>query len=229
MEPWAADPKYSADKRVNGQDWPRAAHTMVGVKRLNNLISLVSSVIQDGIPGDLIETGVWRGGCCILMQGILETFGETHRKIFVADSFQGLPPPDPARYAADAGDIHHTFPELAVSSEQVRSNFHRYGLLKENVVFIEGFFEDTLPKLDTGPLAIIRLDGDMYGSTMVALEALYPKLSDGGYVIVDDYGAVPACKLAVTDFRRNHGVNTPIELVDWTGVWWRKPSSIHSE
>jgi O-methyltransferase len=70
--------------------------------------------------------------------------------------------------------------------------------------------------------ALIRLDGDMYSSTIVALQSLYPKLSPGGFIIVDDYGAIPACKQAVTDFRSQLGIDEPIERIDWTGVWWRK-------
>src|SRR5438132_2136885 len=85
------------------------------------------------IPGDFIETGVWRGGCCILMRGILAANGVTDRRVYVADSFAGLPPPDAERYAADAGDPHHTFKELSISIEQVRENFARYGLLDDQV------------------------------------------------------------------------------------------------
>jgi predicted O-methyltransferase YrrM len=87
---------------------------------------------------------------------------------------------------------------------------------------VEGFFQDTLPNLDAGPFAVIRLDGDMYGSTIVALENLYPKLSPGGFVVVDDY-ALPACREAVTDYRSAQGIDAKIEEIDWTGVWWRKP------
>ena len=88
--------------------------------------------------------------------------------------------------------------------------------------FLVGWFKDTLPTAPIQRLAVLRLDGDMYGSTMEALEALYPKLSVGGYVIVDDYGAIPQCKEAVTDFREAHGISDPMEWVDWTGVWWQR-------
>ncbi len=222
MDPWSAQ-AFSPAKRAVGQDWPRVAHTMVGVSRLENVVNLVIQAVHEGVDGNLIETGVWRGGCCILMQGALTVLGETHRKVFVADSFEGLPKPDAAKYTADAGDQHHTFEQLAVSLEEVRANFAKYNLLADNVVFVKGFFEDTLPTLDTGPLAVLRLDGDMYGSTMVALEHLYPKLSPGGYLIVDDYGAVPGCRRAVDDYRRAMGIEATVNQIDWSGIWWQKP------
>jgi O-methyltransferase len=103
----------------------------------------------------------------------------------------------------------------------VRSNFAKYGLLDDQVVFLKGWFKDTLPVAPIGKLALIRLDGDMYGSTMDALLALYPKLSPGGYCVIDDY-ALDGCKKAVTDYRKNSGISAPIEHIDWTGAYWRK-------
>jgi O-methyltransferase len=214
--------KFDMRLRSTGHDWPSVAHSMAGLARLENVCMLAQRVIDENIPGDLIETGVWRGGCCILMRGVLAANAIEDRKVYLADSFEGLPPPQPAQFPADRGDILYKYKELAVSVEQVKSNFERYGLLDEKVVFVKGFFEDTLPKLDAGPFALIRLDGDMYSSTIVALESLYPKLSEGGFVIIDDYGAVPACRQAVTDFRSRLGIEERINHVDWTGAWWRK-------
>ena len=183
---------------------------------------LVETVLRDGDPGDFIETGVWRGGSVILMRAILKAHGVTDRKVWVADSFSGLPKPDAARYPADAGDRHWTYGELAVSLQQVRANFGRYGLLDDQVQFLSGWFKDTLPAAPIAKLAVARLDGDMYESTMDAIEALYPKLSPGGFLIVDDYGAVPACKQATEDYRNRNGIREPIVTIDWTGVYWRK-------
>jgi O-methyltransferase len=223
MSPWH-QPKFEAANRAIGIDWPRTAHTMVGVARLRNLRDLLQAAIDEGIPGHVIETGVWRGGCCILMKGVLRANNDESRKVYVADSFAGLPPPDPTKYRDPAGDPHHTFKELIVPADEVQKNFEAYNLLDENVVFVEGFFEETLPKLDASPYALIRLDGDMYGSTIVALENLYPKLSPRGYVIIDDYGAVEGCRQAVTDYRTAKGIEAPMHQIDWTGVWWRKPA-----
>lgn len=208
--------------REDGQDWPSLAHTMVGVARLTSLKQLMQRSIDENIPGDYIETGVWRGGCCILMRAVLEANQVRDRKVYVADSFAGLPPPNPDQYPADTGDTHHTLRELAIPIEQVRANFAAYGLLDEQVVFVPGLFQDTLPTLNSGPFALTRLDGDMYESTIIALNALYPRLSSGGFVIIDDY-ALGGCKAAVDDFRRDHGIMSEINTVDWTGIWWQKP------
>ena len=163
---------------------------------------------------------MWRGGCCILLRGVLAANGVTDRRVYVVDSFEGLPPP---RSPQDAGAAWHMMREVAVSVDEVKSNFARYGLLDEQVCFVKGWFHETLPKLAVTSFALIRLDGDMYESTHVALQHLYPRLSPGGFVIVDDYGAVEACRCAVTDFRGAHGIAAPLHEIDWTGVYWRKP------
>ncbi|MBK7541631.1 MAG: class I SAM-dependent methyltransferase [Candidatus Competibacteraceae bacterium] len=219
--PWQA-PAYARPLRESGQDWPLVAHTMIGLKRLDNLQYCVEQTIADNVPGDLIETGVWRGGAVIFMRAILKAHGVTDRRVLVADSFAGLPEPNPAQFPEDAGDSHHRHAYLAVSLEQVQANFERYGLLDEQVVFLEGWFRDTLPRVPTDRLAVLRLDGDMYESTWDALRHLYPKLSVGGYVIVDDYKVVPGCRAAVAEFRQQQGIVDPIQEIDWAGVYWRR-------
>lgn len=209
-------------RRQEGRDWPRLAHTMIGQKRIDNLQFCVEDVIQRGVPGDFIETGVWRGGACIFMRGIAKAYGVTDRVVWVADSFEGLPPPDPEKYPADRDDIHSQFKVLGVSQEEVAANFEKYGLKDDQVRFLKGWFKDTLPAAPIKQLAVARLDGDLYESTMDALNALYPKLSVGGYLIVDDYGAVPACKLAVEDYRRAHGIDDQMTVIDWGGVFWQR-------
>lgn len=213
---------FTIEQRMHGETWPGLADTMVGMKRLDNLQDCLQSVLADGIPGDFVETGVWRGGSCIFARGLFAAHGVSDRRVFVADSFAGLPPPDADLWPADRGDVHHTHaPILAVSQQQVEANFRRYGLLDEQVVFLKGWFKDTLPTAPIERLAVLRLDGDMYGSTMDALNALYRKLSPGGFCIVDDY-ALPGCRQAIDDYRRDHGIVEPIEVIDWTGVFWRK-------
>jgi hypothetical protein len=214
--------QFDPTVRETGLDWPAQAHTMVGLARLRNLRELVQRTIDENIHGDYIETGVWRGGCCILMRGVLAANGVANRKVYVADSFSGLPPPNPDRYPADAGDTHYTFRQLAVPLDEVRANFATYGLLDSNVVFVPGLFQDTLPNINATPFALIRLDGDMYESTIVTLTNLYPRLSQRGFVIIDDYGAIEACRKAVTDYRHDNGISAEIHVVDWTGAWWQK-------
>lgn len=211
----------SQQQREEGSIWPGYADTMIGLKRLNNIQSCVESILRDNVQGDLIETGVWRGGACILMRAILAAHGAEGRKVFVADSFEGLPKPDAAAFPADAGDTHYIHPYLAVSQQEVANNFRRYDLLDDRVVFLKGWFKDTLPAAPIKTLSLMRLDGDLYSSTMDALQNLYPKLSVGGYCIVDDFVA-SACRSAVEDYRGQHNITDPIEEIDWTGRFWRK-------
>jgi len=209
-------------RRIEGRDWPPAAHTMIGLKRLDNLERCVEDVLDRAVPGDLLEAGVWRGGASIFMRAILKSRGVRDRRVWLADSFAGLPPPDPARYPLDARSRLHTHERLAVAMETVRANFERYGLLDDQVCFLRGWFKDTLPAAPVEKLALIRLDGDMYESTMDAMSSLYPKLSAGGYVIVDDYGAIRACRQAIHDYRQKHAIEDEIVPIDWTGVFWRR-------
>jgi hypothetical protein len=212
------------DERVrsDGRDLPSCAHTMVGLKRLDNLQFCVEDVLARGVPGDLMETGVWRGGAVILMRAILKAHGVTDRWVWAADSFAGLPPPNAAQYPLDAGLTLNQCRELAVSLDEVQENFRRYGLLDDQVRFLKGWFRDTLPTASVRRLAVLRLDGDLYESTMDALSHLYPKLEGGGYVIIDDYHAIPACRQAVLDYRNRHGITEDMSRVDWTAVYWQK-------
>jgi O-methyltransferase len=222
---WTVVGRKPADSsgRAEGRDWPADAETMVGLKRLDNLQHCIERILQDGVPGDLIETGVWRGGASIFMRGALKAYGDTTRVVWLADSFQGLPKPEPGVWRDDERARLWEFGStLAVSLEQVRANFARYGLLDDQVRFLPGWFRDTLPSAPVGRLALLRLDGDLYESTMDALTALYPKLSAGGYCIVDDYYTQSGARQAVAEFREQHHITEPIEGIDWSGAFWRR-------
>lgn len=205
-----------------GRAWLTPAHTMIGRKRLANIRFCLERVLADDVAGDVIETGVWRGGATIFMRGVLKAHDVTDRVVWVADSFAGLPPPDTANYPADAGMDLCDVPELAVDLETVRDNFARYGLLDEQVRFLAGYFRDTLPEAPIERLSLLRLDGDLYESTLQALTFLYPKVSPGGFVIVDDYHAIEPCRRAVHDYLRAHHLTVEVHRVDWSGVFWRK-------
>lgn len=211
----------SPESRANGSARPLYGETMIGAKRLANIRYCVETILAENVTGDFIETGVWRGGACIFMRGVLAAHGRIDRKIFVADSFAGLPPPDPARFPDDAGDQHYTFDDLRVSLEEVKRNFKKYGLLDDHVIFLKGFFADTLPTAPIERLSLLRLDGDMYGSTMDALTNLYPKLEPGGFCIVDDY-ALDGARKAAMDFRAARSIDAEIIDIDGTGAFWRK-------
>jgi O-methyltransferase len=215
--------------RAGGFDWPSKAHSMVGIARLTNVRDLAQRAIDEGVPGDFIETGVWRGGCCILMRGVLAINKVKDRKVFVADSFKGLPKPNVEAFPKDAGLDWSMVHELAVSLEEVKSNFAAYDLLDDQVEFIKGYFSDTLSTVKADRFALLRLDGDLYESTIVALECLYPRLSPGGYVIIDDYGAVQACRDAADDYRARNNITSLIYQIDSTGVWWQTDSTFDEQ
>jgi hypothetical protein len=197
------------------------SHSMVGRARLDNIQYCVETVLREGVPGDLIETGIWRGGACILMRGILAAHDVTDRLVWAADSFQGVPPPSCPQ---DQGlDISASvLPVLAVSFDEVRELFSRYGLLDEQVRFLQGWFKDTLPAAPIEQLAVFRLDGDLYESTMDALWPLYHRVSVGGFIIVDDYFSCPPCMEATEEFRCIMSIATPMQRIDDQSVFWRK-------
>ncbi len=212
---------FEAWLREEGRDWPTRAETMIGLRRLDNLQECIETVVADGVPGDVLEAGVWRGGAGILMRAVLDVLGDTERTVWLADSFQGLPKPRP-EHPADADDKHWTQPFLAVSLDEVKRNFARYDMLDDRVRFLEGWFSDTLPAAPIEQLAVLRADGDMYGSTMDVLDALYAKVSVGGFVIIDDYGEIAQCRAAVEDFRTQHKISEPLQRIDGSGVFWRR-------
>jgi O-methyltransferase len=211
---------FKVEDREIGDDWPALGYTMVGHRRLDNIQQCIETILADGVPGDLIETGVWRGGSCMMMKAVLERHGVHDRTVWLADSFQGLPSPKDKADGWDLSGVEY----LSVSADQVRRNFARFGLLDERVRFLEGWFSDTLPKAPIDRLALLRLDGDLYHSTMDALTNLYHRVSPGGFVIVDDYGAWPSCERAVTEFLAARGEKPAIQKIDRAGVYWRLPS-----
>ena len=209
-------------RRTNGVDWPlMQAQTMVGLRRLQNIQELLEDVIEKHIEGDVVETGVWRGGASIFMRAILKVNNINDKIVWLCDSFEGLPKPEPDKYPADSGDKHYTYDFLSVSQKTVEDNFIKYDLLDEQVRFVKGYFEDTLWDIPAEKFCLLRLDGDMYSSTIISLEALYPRLSQGGYVVIDDFGLAP-CAEAVNDFRKANNINSEIIDVDGSGAYWCK-------
>ena len=202
------------------------AHTMIGRKRLNNLQYQVETVLRDGIPGDLIECGVWRGGASIFLRAILKAYGIADRTVWVVDSFQGLHPPDYDKYPSEQHNPRVPLWEqawLRVSLDMVKQNFQRYELLDEQVRFLEGWVEQTLPMAPIDKLAYVRIDVDMYEPTMACLETLYPKLSIGGFIDFDDFPIMEAVRNAMNDYRARMGIRERINVLEgYTGAYWRK-------
>jgi O-methyltransferase len=213
---------FGKRSRDLGLDWPLEAETMIGMHRLTSLQQCVETIIAERIAGDLVECGVWRGGACILMRAVLAAYGDETRRVWLADSFAGVPPPDTENYAIDKRSLlHHFASVLAVSEAEVKANFERYSLLDDQVRFLPGWFKDTLRDAPIDRIAVLRLDGDLYESTIQALDGLYPRLSPGGFCIIDDYN-LKACRQAVAEYRAEHGISAEIVDIDGSGVFWRK-------
>jgi O-methyltransferase len=214
---------FDREMREMGRDWPVEAETMIGLRRLDNLQTCIETILADKVPGDLVETGVWRGGASIFMKAALDVFGVTDRTVWCADSFAGLPTPNVDDYPQDKNVTWHTNKRLAVSLEDVQINFERYGVYDDRVKFLKGWFKDTLPTAPIVEISLLRLDGDMYESTMDALNNLYAKVAPGGFIIVDDFG-IPedTCRRAVHDFRFRKNIHEDIVDIDGWGAFWRR-------
>jgi Macrocin-O-methyltransferase (TylF) len=205
------------------------AVSMIPLARFDNIKNCIQDILRKGIPGDLIETGVWRGGATIFMRGVLKAFAVSDRLVWAADSFEGLPVPDADRFPLEAKVqsgpvIQKAYHNLAVGLEEVKRNFAAYGLLDDQVKFLKGWFKDTLPSAPVGALSLMRLDGDFYESTRDALNSLYNRLSIGGYVILDDYGedSWTYCRRAVDEFRSERHIDAPLIAVDSKCYYWQR-------
>lgn len=206
-----------------------SAVSMLPVVRMDNLESCITDVVKQGVPGDLVETGVWRGGATIFMRAVLKCLNVTDRVIWAADSYEGLPEPDAEKFPREAQAFKSAamtkyYKHLAVGLDEVKRNFNAYGMLDDQVKFLKGWFKDTLPVAPIERIAVLRLDGDYYESTRDALTYLYDKVSVGGYVIIDDYGedSWTYCRKAVDEFRAERGITDPLVRVDKPCSFWRK-------
>jgi O-methyltransferase len=212
---------YKKDGRNFQRRVTRFSHTMVGLRRLENIERCAARIFAAGVPGDFAEAGVCQGGAAIFMRALQVAYGQAERNTWLADSFRGLPvPTDPADEGYDFSEERH--PWLACSLQAVQDNFRTYELLSENVRFLPGWFSETLPNAPIAQLALLRIDADLYESTRDALGSLYDKVSPGGFVIIDDYHAFRPCRMAVDEFRKARGIGAPLMRIDWTAVYWQK-------
>jgi O-methyltransferase len=193
------------------------AETMLGIRQLDQMQRCIADVLENNVPGDVLEAGVWRGGMTIFMRAVLKAYGDVERKVWVVDSFEGLPAIDRKNDTFDWAEGY-----FAVSLAKVQSNFARYGLLDDQVCFLKGFFSDTLPDRRIGKLSVLRIDADLYTSTMEVLSALYPSLSVGGYAVFDDYQNLPDCRRAIDEYRHANGIIEEIVPIDQRAVFWKK-------
>lgn len=180
--------------------------TMVPATSLIELARQVCAILTFNIPGDFVECGVWRGGSSFLIAELLRQAGVQDRKVWLFDSFEGLPPPQEIDGAVALAYAQH--PEdpwyhdnCSASLEDVRTSAAALGLTAYTH-FVKGWFDQTLPvhRQRIGPIALLRVDGDWYSSVRCCLEQLYDQVVDGGLVVLDDYYAWDGCAIAAHEF-----------------------------
>jgi Macrocin-O-methyltransferase (TylF) len=218
---------YDARLRRLGMDWPLHGLTMVGRARLENIERLLLEVINAQVPGDFVECGVWRGGSSLFARAVFKVLGVRDRKVHLVDSFQGLP-----KATQDKDDDKWSeMPFLQVSLEDVQAPFKELGLFDHGVAFHKGFFQDALPKLreqliaNKRNIAILRMDGDMFESTIDIFYNLYDLVPVGGCVIIDDYTIVEA-REAVETFLKHHGIAADFVKIDEFSAYFCKERDV---
>jgi hypothetical protein len=188
--------------------------TLLTKTQLDLVEQAVLRVEKQGVPGDFIEAGVWRGGVIILMRALLEAYEIPGRRVFAADSFAGIP--KNVRVENDPVDSWND--RWVASLDEVQQNIRRFGLLDDRIRFVVGFFSDSLKSLSGETFALIRLDSDSYDSVEISLEQIYPLVPEGGIVIIDDWH-LAGCRLAVENYRARHSIDDEIVPHEGNAYW----------
>lgn len=200
--------------------------TQTSQERIVALARAVEYVVGNGLPGDLVECGVWKGGSAMVMLLTLLELGATDRDLHLFDTYAGMPEPQavdadlkgkPAMddYRAQMIDENTSGFNLA-PLEEVRENVLCLGYPEERIHFIKGKVEDTLPDQAPERIALLRLDTDWYSSTRHELEHLYPRLVQGGILIIDDYGHYRGARQAVDEYIEEKGLRLYLSRIDYT-------------
>jgi hypothetical protein len=189
-------------------------YTMLSARRGRTLYRLAVEVSSRRVAGALVDCGVWNGGSTILLAA-----GATEREVWAFDSFEGLPAPGPADEREEwwAGEVRGY-------EEMLREGMREFAPWGDLRV-MKGWFDETFPVAERqiDDVAVLHADGDWYDSVRLTLEVFYPKISRGGYVVIDDYGEFKGARRATDEFRDSHGIKAPISRSDYTGAYWRKP------
>jgi hypothetical protein len=206
-------------------------HTMTTPRRIAALCDGVEHVVRSGVPGALVECGVWKGGSMMAAALTLLRLGASDRDLYLFDTFQGMPPPteDDVFSAYDGYSPMRHWRRRAnrggpaesswhyVSAGEVRAALLSTGYPAERLHLVEGRVEETLPAGAPDGIALLRLDTDWYESTRHELETLYPRLSPGGVLVLDDYGHYEGARRAVDEYFDAHGGRPLLTRVDYTG------------
>jgi hypothetical protein len=203
-------------------------YTMTSDERLVTLSRAIDYIEENNIDGDIIECGVWKGGSMMLAALKLIELKNTRRKLFLFDTFEGMTEPLEIDKLATEGKTAKAFLEQqeigddnniwCISSlEEVKENFESIPYPKNNIYFIKGKVEETLPYKGIKKIAVLRLDTDWYESTKHELETLFDKLEKGGVLIIDDYGHWTGAKQAVDEFIKKNEIKIFLNRIDYTG------------
>lgn len=209
-------------------------YTMTTVPRIEAVISATRYVSQNQIPGAFVESGVWKGGSIMAAARTLTELGDTDRDLYLYDTYEGLPAPGEydgiVGTDVSAAELYEQLnaesgsqPFLEVPENVVRDNVARSGYPIERIHTIVGLVEDTIPETAPEQIAFLRLDTDWYSSTKVEMETLFPRLSPGGVVIIDDYGYLDGPRKAVDDFLADWPDPVFLHRIDTSGRIAVKP------
>jgi O-methyltransferase len=192
-------------------------YTLVSPDRIHNLYVLARRIEEEGVPGDVVECGVYNGGTAAILARAA-THSTMNRTVWLFDSFQGMPP------TADVDGVaaKEWVGKLATSPDKVREVLERTGAKLDRVRIVAGFFEETLEKVKIPRIAILNLDCDWYESVRLCLHKLYDSVVPGGFVSFDDYGHWPGCKLAVDEFFKERSLPYALQQVGDSARWFRK-------
>lgn len=206
--------------------------TMVSIERMYALYQAVEYLVRNRIAGDIVECGVWRGGCCMLIAKTLTHFQDTGRKIYLYDTFEGMPAPTEKDVARDGQrlvkqwnamvkDSHNEW--CYASLQDVQKNLSAVDYPQTQIYYIVGKVEDTLPGTIPEKIALLRLDTDWYESTKHEMRHLYPRLVSTGPLLIDDYGHWKGSRDAVDESFAEMGLFPYLSRVDYTGRTFIKP------
>ncbi len=208
------------------QEIREAGLSEVDDNRCNHLWQVLEEIADRKIEGDLVETGVYKGGTSIIMAYFNKQY-KLNKRIWCCDSFKGCPDPKETRLGAHHDETHGKG-DFTCDLQTVKNNFMKYEVLSKHIEFVEGWFEDTMPRVASriDKIALLRFDGDLYSSTLDVLNNLYPKVVSGGFIIIDDF-CLPACEAAVREYLNANNlkvqINNPLNSGDTCGSWWIKP------
>lgn len=201
--------------------------TIVSVPRRVLTLQLALHVLIHDVPGDFVETGVFQGGICIILLKLMNAVDRSQRRLFAADSFQGLPE------SVDQDQNTGAVGMFSSGLDAFINNLQEAGVWsEERVKVVQGWFNESLPAIkgDINGISFLRLDGDLYVSTMDALTNLYPLVSPCGVVYIDDYGSFPGCKRAVDEYRAEHNIEAQLHIQSkpednglLEAAWWVVP------